>query len=127
MLSRLSPIFLCVALIGQEAPPVSTRQVEAETALIQARLELAAAQRKLAALAQTDELRRLEVEATLRAARAEAAAVEVDAERSQLQRTAALEAARKSAALAEGDRRRLWPASRGRGPCPRRSRMGDMA
>jgi ATP-dependent Clp protease protease subunit len=106
MISRLGPILLFAALIGQEVPPVSTRQVEAETALIQARLELAAAQRKLATLPQTDELRRLEAEATLRAARAEAAAVEIDAERSQLQRTAALEAARKSAALAEGDRRR---------------------
>lgn len=106
MISRLGPIFLFIALVGQEAPSASTRQVEAETALIQARLELAAAQRKLATLAQTDELRRLEAEATLRAARAEAAAVEVDAERSQLQRTAVLETARKSAALAEGDRRR---------------------
>ena len=106
MIPRLGPIFLFAALIGQETPPASTRQIEVETALIQARLELASAQRKLAAIAQTDELRRLEAEAALRAARTDAAAAEGEAERAQLQRTTALESARKSAALAEGDRRR---------------------
>ena len=74
-MSRLAYVFLFLAapLMAQYSPVKKTPEVikaEIETDVIRARLDLAASQRKLAALNQTLELRKLEAEAALRAARA---------------------------------------------------------
>ncbi len=110
-MSRLAYVFLFLAasLMAQSGPARKTPEVikaEIETDVIRARLELAAAQRKLAALNQTLELRKLEAEAALRAARAEAAAAPIEAEQSKLKLEAALAAAQAAVASADKDRAR---------------------
>jgi len=108
-MSRLALVFVLLAtpLLAQFAPPKKAPEVvqaEIQTEHIRARLELAAAQRRLASLTQTLELRKLEAEAALRAAKAEAAAAPAEAERSKLALESALAAARAAVASADKDR-----------------------
>jgi ATP-dependent Clp protease protease subunit len=110
-MSRLAYVFLFLAapLMAQFSPVKKTPEVikaEIETDVIRARLDLAASQRKLAALTQTLELRKLEAEAALRAARAEAAAAPIEAEQNKLKLEAALAAAQAAVASADKDRAR---------------------
>lgn len=108
-MSRLAYVllFLAAPLLAQSAQTKKAPEVvqaEIQTELIRARLELAASQRKLAALTQTLELRRLEAEAALRAARADVAAAPAEAEQAKLKLEAALAAARAAVASADKDR-----------------------
>ncbi|NBV49534.1 MAG: hypothetical protein EBR95_10975, partial [Verrucomicrobia bacterium] len=110
-MSRLAYVFLFLAapLMAQFSPVKKTPEVikaEIETDVIRARLELASSQRKLAALTQTLELRKLEAEAALRAARADAAAAPIEAEQNKLKLEAALAAAQAAVASADKDRAR---------------------
>jgi ATP-dependent Clp protease protease subunit len=108
-MSRLAYVLLLLAtpLLAQFGPTKKAPEVvqaEIETDLIRARLELASSQRRLAALTQTLEMRKLESEAALRAARAEAAAAPIEAEQTKLKLEAALAAARAAVASADKDR-----------------------
>lgn len=110
-MSRLAlvPLFFAALVMAQQGPVKKTPEVikaEIETDVIRARLDLASSQRRLAALMQTLEIRKLEAEATLRAARAEAAAAPVEAERTKLQLEAALASAQAAVASADKDRAR---------------------
>ena len=73
----LALFFLTAALPAQQSPirkSPETIKAEVEAEIIRARLELAAAKRRLANLPDSLEMRKLEAEAQVRAARAEAAA-----------------------------------------------------
>ena len=110
-MSRLAlvPLFFAALVMAQQGPVKKTPEIikaEIETDVIRARLDLAASQRKLAALTQTLELRKLEAEAALRAARADAAAAPADAERTRLGLEASLAAAKAAVASADKDRAR---------------------
>jgi ATP-dependent Clp protease protease subunit len=110
-MSRLAlvPLFFAALVMAQQGPAKKTPEIikaEIETDVIRARLELAASQRKLAALTQTLELRQLEAEAALRAARADAAAAPLEAEQAKLKLEAALAAAKAAVASADKDRAR---------------------
>ena len=83
-----------------------TIQAEVEAEVIRARLDLGSAQRMLARLPLSLEMRKLEAETMVRSARAEAAAAETEAERARLGLEAALSAARAAAANADKDRAR---------------------
>ena len=79
-MSRLAlvPLLFAALVMAQQGPVKKTPETlnaEIETDVIRARLDLASSQRRLAALTQTLELRKLETEAVLRAARADAAAL----------------------------------------------------
>jgi len=105
----LALLLLTAALPAQQSsvrksPETIKAEVEAE--IIRARLDLAAAQRRLAELPNSLELRKLEAEAQLRAARAEAAAAPLEAERARLGLDAALAASRATAAAADKERAR---------------------
>jgi ATP-dependent Clp protease protease subunit len=110
-MSRLAfvPLFLAALVLAQQGPvrkSPETLKAEIETDVIRARLELASAQRRLAQLNQTLELRKLEAEAALRAARADAAAAPAEAEQAKLKLEAALAAAKAAVASADKDRAR---------------------
>jgi ATP-dependent Clp protease protease subunit len=110
-MSRLAlvPLLFAALVMAQQGPVKKTPEVikaEIETDVIRARLELASSQRRLAALTQTLELRKLEAEATLRAARADAAAAPVEAEQAKLKLEAALANAKAAVASADKDRAR---------------------
>ena len=110
-MSRLAlvPLLFAALVMAQQGPVKKTPEVikaEIETDVIRARLELASSQRRLAALTQTLEIRKLEAEAALRAARADAAAAPVDAEQAKLKLDAALAAAKAAVASADKDRAR---------------------
>jgi len=110
-MSRLAlvPLFFAALVMAQQGPVKKTPETikaEIETDVIRARLELASSQRRLAALTQTLELRKLEAEAALRAARADAAAAPADAEQTKLKLEAALANAKAAVASADKDRAR---------------------
>jgi len=110
-MSRLAlvPLFFAALVMAQQGPVKKTPETikaEIETDVIRARLDLAASQRRLAALTQTLEIRKLEGEAALRAARAEAAAAPAEAEQAKLKLEAALAAAKAAVASADKDRAR---------------------
>jgi len=104
------PFLLLVAALPaqqfnlRKSPETIKAEVEAE--VIRARLELGSAQRMLARLPLTLEMRKLEAEAMIRAARAEATFAETESERARLGLEAALSAARAAAANADKDRAR---------------------
>ena len=102
-------LFLTAALRAQQSsirksPETIKAEVEAE--VIRARLDLAAAKRRLAELPNSLEMRKLEAEAQVRAARAEAAAAAQEAERARLGLESSVAYARASAAAADKDRAR---------------------
>ena len=110
-MSRLAlvPLFLAALVMAQQGPVKKTPETikaEIETDVIRARLDLASSQRRLAALTQALELRKLEAEAALRAARADAAAAPADAEQTKLKLEAALANAKAAVASADKDRAR---------------------
>jgi hypothetical protein len=88
----------------RKSPETIKAEVEAE--VIRARLELGSAQRMLARLPLSLEMRKLEAEAMLRAARAEATFAETESERARLGLESVLFAARAAAANADKDRAR---------------------
>ncbi|MEY4034804.1 MAG: ATP-dependent Clp protease proteolytic subunit, partial [Verrucomicrobiota bacterium] len=105
----LALLFLTAALPAQQfstrkSPETIKAEVEAE--VIRARLDLAAAKRRLAELPNSLEMRKLEAEAQVRAARAEAAAAAQEAERARLGLESSVAYARASAAAADKDRAR---------------------
>jgi ATP-dependent Clp protease protease subunit len=105
----LALLFLTAALPAQQfstrkSPETIKAEVEAE--VIRARLDLAAAKRRLAELPNSLEMRKLEAEAMVRAARAEAAAAAQEAERARLGLESSVAYARASAAAADKDRAR---------------------
>lgn len=105
----LALLLFTVGLPAQQGPaakPSETFRAELEAEVIRARVELAAAKRKLENLQLTLEMRQLEAEAALRAARAEAAAAPEEAERNRLGLEAAVAAARAAVASADKDRAR---------------------
>ena len=70
-MSRLAlvPLLFAALVMAQQGPVKKTPEVikaEIETDVIRARLDLASSQRRLAALTQTLEIRKLEAEAALR-------------------------------------------------------------
>ena len=109
----LPSLLLAATLTAQQSnfrksPETIKAEVEAE--VIRARLELGSAQRMLARLPLSLEMRKLEAEAMLRAARAEATFAETESERARLGLESVLSAARAAAANADKDRARaLWP------------------
>ena len=104
------PFLLFAAVVSaqqanlRKSPETIKAEVEAE--VIRARLELGSAQRMLARLPLSLEMRKLDAEATIRSARAEAAFAETEVERARLGLEAALAAARSAAANADKDRAR---------------------
>jgi len=104
------PFLLLAAVVsaqqGNPRKSPETIKAEVEAEVIRARLELGSAQRMLARLPLTLEMRKLEAEAMIRAARTEATFAETEAERARLGLEAALSAARAAAANAEKDRAR---------------------
>jgi len=104
------PFLLLVATLTaqqsnfRKSPETIKAEVEAE--VIRARLELGSAQRMLARLPLSLEMRKLEAEAMLRAARAEATFAETESERARLGLESVLSAARAAAANADKDRAR---------------------
>jgi ATP-dependent Clp protease protease subunit len=105
----LALLSMAAALSAQQSPArksPETIKAEVEAEVIRARLDLAAAQRRLAELPNSLELRKLEAEAQVRSARAEAAAAPLEAERARLSLDAALAGSRANAAVADKERAR---------------------
>jgi ATP-dependent Clp protease protease subunit len=105
----LPSLLLAATLTAQQfnvrkSPETVKAEVEAE--VIRTRLELGSAQRMLARLPLTLEMRKLEAEAMIRSARAEATFAETEAERARLGLEAVLSVARSAAANADKDRAR---------------------
>ncbi len=105
----LALLFLAVALPAQQSSirkSPETIQAEVDAEVIRARLDLAAAKRRLAELPGSLELRKLEAEAQVRSARADAAAAAQEAERARLGLEASVAYARGTAGAADKERAR---------------------
>ncbi len=105
-------LFLMVSaelLLAQQGPVRKSRETleaEVQAELIRARLDLAAAQRRLADLDNSLQFRKLEAESALRSARAEASTAVGEAERARLNLESSLAAWRAVAAGIDKDRAR---------------------